>query len=163
MKYFVLVFISHCSSVFSISFEDGNFRIAAAVSSTVGSGWIFVNRFIPRGSSVGPFGLFKSHWNSDIHAAYGNCSLWIFQVSCSLFHLCCIAIWLVIKHNLCCDLRLYCNHNFDHSGTLIDWLVSVVFTSHIEKVFHVKILVSSWSVFWVAAIICYCSSQILAS
>ena len=57
--------------------------------------------------------------------------------------LCCIAIWLVIEHNLCCDLRLSCNHNFDHSGTLIDWLVPVVFTSHIENVFHVKIPVSS--------------------
>ena len=87
--------------------------------------------------------------------------LWIFQVSYSLFHLCCIAIWLVIKHNLCCDLRLSCNHNFDHSGARR--LMPVVFTSHIEKVFYVKIYVSSWNVFCVAVIICYCSSQILAT
>ena len=38
----------------------------------------------------------------------------------------------------------------------------VVFTSHIKKVFHIKNFVSSFSVFFVAAIICYYSSQIFA-
>ena len=129
--------ISHYSSVFSVSFEDGNFRPPLDRAEILSAHSYLVVLQLGRSDCSTVTGTLR--YRPRIVTAV--CEFFRFLV------LCCIAIWLVIEHNLCCDLRLSCNHNFDHSGILIDWLVPVVFTSHIENVFHVKIPVSSWSVF----------------
>lgn len=108
--------LSHTAQqCFQRFFRTKTFRVAFDASSTVGSGCNFVSRFIIRGASIWLFGLLTYRLRTVVAV------LWIL-VSCSLFHLYCLAIWLIIEHNLCCDLTLSCNLNFDHNGA---WLTDL--------------------------------------
>ena len=103
-------------------------------------GLIFFNRVITRGALIWPFRLLKCHRNSDLLAAYNSCSLVNFLVYC-------LVIWLIIEHNLCFDLRLSCNLNFDHSGSWLTDLCLWFLLLTLRRFSTLKFYVSSFSVF----------------
>jgi len=71
-----------------------------------------------------------------------------FLVSCSLFHLFCLAICPIIEYNLCCDLRLSCNINFDHSGAWLTGLCPWFFLLTLRRFSTLK--------FMCLPLVCFC-------
>jgi len=90
-------------------------------------------------------------WKVTETVSYRSCTttavLVSFLVSCSLFHLYCLAIWLIIEHNLCCDLRLFCNFNFDPSGAWFTDLCPWFLLFTLRRFSTLKIYVFSFNVF----------------